>query len=30
MLEFNTKGDLLEHLGKDRKDVRYVDRLMLK
>lgn len=30
MLEFSTKGDLLEHLGKDRKDVRYVDRLMLK
>lgn len=30
MLEFSTKWDLLEHLGKDRKDVRYVDRLMLK
>jgi len=30
MLEFSTKGDLLEHLGKDRKDVRYVDRMMLK
>ena len=30
MLEFSTKWDLLEHLGKDRKDVRSVDRLMLK
>ena len=30
MLEFRTKWDLLEYLGKDRKDVRYVDRLMLK
>jgi len=30
MLEFSTKWDLLEHLGKNRKDVRYVDRLMLK
>lgn len=27
-MEFRTKGDLLEHLGKDRKDVRLVDRMI--
>jgi hypothetical protein len=27
---FRTKWDLLEYLGKDRKDVRYIDRLMVK
>ena len=29
-MRFKSKWDLLEHLGKDRKYVRYVDKLMLK
>lgn len=29
-MRFKTKWDLLEHLGKDRKYVRYVDKLMMK